>query len=150
MPEPAANRIIISDTSCLIGLTNIGLLDVLRRLYESVTVTPEVAAEYAEPLPDWIRVVSADAKKTKAFSAFVDMGESSAIALATETNNALVIIDDLAARRFAVDLGLEVTGTLGVLLQAHARGLLPDYHAIISSLRTIGFRLPANAEQLAA
>ncbi|WP_052297656.1 hypothetical protein [Leadbettera azotonutricia] len=49
-------RVIISDTSCLISLTNIGLLDVLQQVYQSVTVTPQIAAEYGELLPSWITV----------------------------------------------------------------------------------------------
>jgi predicted nucleic acid-binding protein len=52
------SEIIISDTSCLIGLTNIGLLDVLRQLYNTVTITPEVANEYGCPLPEWIHIVA--------------------------------------------------------------------------------------------
>jgi predicted nucleic acid-binding protein len=46
MPLNTETQIIISDTSCLIGLTNIGLLDVLNYLYGTVLITPEVAAEY--------------------------------------------------------------------------------------------------------
>jgi ribosome biogenesis GTPase A len=37
------NKLVISDTSCLIGLANIGKLDVLNQLYGTVLVTPEVA-----------------------------------------------------------------------------------------------------------
>jgi predicted nucleic acid-binding protein len=150
MPEiTSKNRVIISDTSCLIGLTNIGFLEVLKQMYDTVTVTPEVAAEYGEPLPEWITVTAArDTQKTAAFNQYIDLGESSAIALAVETKNALLIIDDLDARQFAVNLGLEVTGTLGVLVQAHERGIISHYQEVIAKLREIGFRLPANAEQL--
>jgi predicted nucleic acid-binding protein len=50
------SQLIISDTSCLIALTNIGLLDVLTHLYGTIFVTQEIADEYREPLPDWITV----------------------------------------------------------------------------------------------
>ncbi|AEF82735.1 conserved hypothetical protein [Leadbettera azotonutricia ZAS-9] len=40
----------------MISLTNIGLLDVLQQVYQSVTVTPQIAAEYGELLPSWITV----------------------------------------------------------------------------------------------
>ncbi|MBN2259492.1 MAG: hypothetical protein JW702_03055 [Clostridiales bacterium] len=33
------NRIIISDTSCLIALSNIELLDILKELYEEIIIT---------------------------------------------------------------------------------------------------------------
>jgi predicted nucleic acid-binding protein len=49
-------KIVIADTSCLIGLFNIGKLDVLHRLYGEVIITPEVAGEYALALPEWISI----------------------------------------------------------------------------------------------
>jgi len=36
-------KVIISDTACLIGLTNIGQIDILRKMYGSVVVPNEVA-----------------------------------------------------------------------------------------------------------
>jgi predicted nucleic acid-binding protein len=42
---------IIADTSCLIALTNIGLLDILKKMCSTVVVTPEIADEYGEPVP---------------------------------------------------------------------------------------------------
>jgi len=50
------DKIIISDTSCLIALSNIGLLDVLRDLYQEVIITKEVQAEFGGNLPEWIIV----------------------------------------------------------------------------------------------
>ncbi|MFO8066791.1 MAG: hypothetical protein R6U11_04330 [Bacteroidales bacterium] len=52
-------KVIISDTSCLIILTNIGELDLLRHLYKTVTITQDVLLEYGEKLPDWIKVQQA-------------------------------------------------------------------------------------------
>jgi len=142
-------KIIISDTSCLIALTNIGRLDVLRHLYETVLITPEVADEYGEPLPEWINVNAVrDAGKTVAFNRFIDLGESSAIALAMEIDGALVVVDDLEARQFALSLGLKITGTLGVLIRAFKQGIITDISPVISQLKEIGFRLPANTDEL--
>ncbi|GHV92164.1 hypothetical protein AGMMS50268_26670 [Spirochaetia bacterium] len=142
-------RIIISDTSCLIGLTNIGLLDVLQQVYRSVTITPQVAAEYGELLPSWITVKAVeDTQKVVAYNQYIDLGESSSIALAMETEGSLVILDDIEARQSAMSLGLEITGTLGILIQAYKKGFIPDFHSIIGKLRANGFRLPPNAEDL--
>jgi predicted nucleic acid-binding protein len=142
-------RIIISDTSCLIGLTNIGLLEILRQLYETVHITPEVAKEYGESLPDWICITAvSDIRKIAVYHRFIDLGESSAIALATEIEGALLIVDDLSARQFAMSLGLEITGPLGVLLRAYKKGIITDIHTVIAKLRENGFRLPANTDQL--
>jgi predicted nucleic acid-binding protein len=143
------NKLIIPDTACLIGLTNIGQLDLLRRLYPSVIITPEIAGEYRNPLPEWIIVQTvSDFKKTILFNTFIDLGESSAIALAMEVRSALLIIDDRRARQFALSLGLEITGTLGLLIRAYENNVLPDIDSIISSLRKINFRIPANTEEL--
>ncbi len=51
------------------------------------------------------------------------------------------ILDDLAARNVAAELGLNVTGTLGVLLAAHKKGMLTDLQHTITGLANSGFRL---------
>jgi len=45
----SAGKVIISDTACLMGLTNIGQIDILGRLYGEIIVTLEVAREYGSP-----------------------------------------------------------------------------------------------------
>jgi predicted nucleic acid-binding protein len=62
------DKIIISDTACLIGLTNIGQINILREMYGSVIVTPEVMKEYKAPLPEWIVIQEvSDNKQTVVF-----------------------------------------------------------------------------------
>ena len=46
MPQNLYNNVIISDTSCLIWLTNIGKLELLKKLYNKIIITPEVLKEY--------------------------------------------------------------------------------------------------------
>jgi predicted nucleic acid-binding protein len=48
MPKP-----IISDTSCFIVLSNIGELELLRKVYGQIITTPDVALEYGQILPEW-------------------------------------------------------------------------------------------------
>ena len=50
------DKIIIADTSCLIVLSNIGLLTILNDLYHEILITPEVKDEFKDILPDWIIV----------------------------------------------------------------------------------------------
>ena len=52
MPE----KIIISDTSSLIALMNIGELTLLKKVYKEVIITPEIAEEYGLDTPDWLRI----------------------------------------------------------------------------------------------
>ena len=51
-------------------------------------------------------------------------GEASVLTLANEHNARLVIIDEQKARRYAQRMGLQVTGTIGVLLLAKEKGLI--------------------------
>jgi len=41
-----SNQIIISDTSSLIALTNIGELEILKNVFGEVIITPEIGEEY--------------------------------------------------------------------------------------------------------
>jgi len=68
-------------------------------------------------------------------------GESSVLTWALHRPGTAVIIDDLAARRCARALGIPLTGTLGVVLRAHRRGLVPDSRAVIERLRSAGMWL---------
>jgi predicted nucleic acid-binding protein len=51
-------------------------------------------------------------------------GESEALALAVELADALLLVDDAQGRRAGRALGINYTGTLGVLLRAKAEGKL--------------------------
>jgi predicted nucleic acid-binding protein len=140
---------VITDTSCLIVLSNIGQLDILRKLYETMLITPEVAAEFGEPLPEWIHTTYvADPLKTQMLQNYLELGEASAIALAVETPDALIILDDKKARRVANNLGLQVTGALGVIAKAYQTGLITDIEGVIADLRQSNFRIPREFERI--
>jgi predicted nucleic acid-binding protein len=141
---------IISNTSCLIILTNIGQLDLLHSLYGSIVITPEVAAEYDENLPEWIQVKTVqDTDKIKMLQNSLDLGEASTIALALEMpEHSIIILDDKKARRAAKDFGLHLTGTLGVISKAYKAGIIPDISKIMNDLHQSNFRIPKNFERL--
>jgi predicted nucleic acid-binding protein len=65
-----------------------------------------------------------------------------------ETGNALLIVDERHARQFALGFGLEITGTLGLLIQAYENDVFQNVDYVVAGLRKIGFRLSANAEDL--
>jgi predicted nucleic acid-binding protein len=135
--------LIIADASCLIGLANIKLLDILPALYGTVTITPEIETEYGLDLPDWIMVVPV--KNTvlqAAIQSDLHHGEASAIALALENPESLVVLDDKKARRYATNLGLTITGTMGIIASAAENGIIKDSGEAFEKLRKIGFRLP--------
>ena len=130
------HKTIVSDTSCLIILTNIGELELLHKLYGQITTTKDIAAEYGEPLPEWVEIVNAtDKSKQLLLELQIDKGESSAIALALEIPNSTVILDDNKARKVAQQLGLNYTGTIGVIVKAKLQGLIPSIKPIIAKIK---------------
>lgn len=141
---------IIADTSCLILFHKIGELDLLRKVYGSVTTTPEVAQEFQEELPEWILIENVKDKKYQEFlETQIDWGEASAIALAKEKEDPLLLLDDLKARKLAARLNLRVTGTLGVIHKAKQIGILEKVKPLIAKLQATNFRISENiVEQL--
>jgi predicted nucleic acid-binding protein len=96
------SEIIISDTSCLILLTKIGELDLLKEFSDKVFVTDTVLKEFGKALPTWIKIKSpADNHYQKILEMEIDPGEASAVALSLETENSILIIDDLKGRKVA-------------------------------------------------
>lgn len=115
--------IVIADTSCFIALSRIDGLGLLQQVYGSVTTTSVVAAEFGRSLPDWVTIADPDDElRMRALSLQVDKGEASAIALALETPQCIIIIDDRKGRLVAMALGLSVTGTLGAIVKAKLQG----------------------------
>jgi predicted nucleic acid-binding protein len=136
MPE----AIVIADTSCLIVLTRLNALPVLLSLYGQIYITEEVASEFGESLPDWIKVEKVkDKRYYQILSAMLDPGEASAIALALEMKNVLLIVDEFKGRREAKRLGIEITGTLGVLVKAKQKGLIKELKPVLHQLHLAGF-----------
>lgn len=61
--------------------------------------------------------------------------------LALELRPAVVVLDDALARRIAENLGIPLTGTLGLLLDAKRRGLITQVTPLLDQLQSLGFRL---------
>ena len=141
--------VVISDTSCLIILSNIQELDLLKRVYKNVITTPEIANEFGELLPSWVKIKSpVDVKQQHIFELQVDKGEASAIALALETPGSLLILDDLQARTFAEKLGIVITGTLGVIIKAKLNGIIPSVKHLLAKIKQTNFRISSALEEI--
>ena len=139
------HNIVISDTSCLIIFSKIRQLEILNKVYDNVITTPEIAEEFSEKLPDWIIIKEVQDKKYQEFlETQVDCGEASAIALAKEIDNSLLLLDDLKARKLAGKLNLRFTGTLGVITKAKQIGVISAVRPIIDSLLLTDFRISEN------
>jgi predicted nucleic acid-binding protein len=141
------HKTIISDTSCFIILTNIGELELLHKVYGQVVTTIDIATEYGEVLPEWVEIATVkDKYKQQLLEMQVDKGESSAIALALEMQGSTVILDDYKARKIAEKLGIAYTGTVGVIIKAKLKGIIPSIKPLIQKIRQTNFRLSADIE----
>jgi len=143
--------IVIADTSPLNYLVLIGEVAILQRLYNRVIIpeavwrelrhpeTPAPVAEWVARRPRWIEVRET-AGIADAGLGSLAAGEREAIMLAqAHRADALLLIDEGKGRREAQRRNLRITGTLGVLNDAAARGWV-DLPSALERLRQTTFR----------
>jgi len=139
----AANQApVVSNTTPLINLVGVGLLDLLPGLYGAVTIADAVRDEYtvgkSKTDPDlnllpWLQIVTSVTIHASLPSA-LGAGEAATLSLALAVNARAVLLDETYGRRVARKLGLPVVGTLGVLLAAKQDGLLPAVAPVIEQM----------------
>lgn len=146
---------VITNTSPIQYLYQTSLLDLLPKLYGEVILPEGVAVELTEgrnlgvAVPNtqdysWFRLYSSPALNFNIFGAVENIlgrGEKEAIVLGLEIPDSLIILDDGLARSYAKNLGLKITGTMGVLLKAKKSGYLSLVKPVIEELILLGFRL---------
>lgn len=152
-------RSIVCDTTVLLYLGRIDQLRLLPELYSIVYVTEAVTLELDMGRllrPDtinprnleWVNSVSIPEPNINVLPPNrLGRGERSVIAFAQSCDDCLAGLDDLQARRLAERLGLGVTGTLGILVQAKRAGLIPALRALIDELIVQGFLLGSELYQ---
>lgn len=147
--------LVVADTSPLLYLSRLGLLDLLPGLYDTVWIPRGVWGELVERQPDapdaasiraatWLRIDDAARRvpdALRALAAVVDEGEAEAILLAEIRGADIVLLDDGAARAVAQRRGLRPRGTLAVLVDARRAGLLPALEPALDELAREGFRM---------
>lgn len=131
----------VVDTSCLILLNKIGRLKLLSKLFDKVTITQTVADEFNKSLPDWISVVSIDSNDIRGLASFLDKGEATSIAFALNHLNSLLLIDENKGRKVAKEIGLDITGSLGVLTAAKQQGHIDAVKPILKEVQQTNFRI---------
>ena len=142
---PLDSELIISDTSCLILLSNIDELNLLRNFGKEVLITQEILQEFGKSLPDWIQIKEPiDRQFQKLLGREIDKGEASAIILALETPGSILIIDDLKGRRIADQMDIKYSGSFGLILRAKQEGIITSVRPIIEKIRKTNFRFSEN------
>ena len=75
-------------------------------------------------------------------------GEKEVLALGLETPDHLLVLDDRNARRYGNAAGLEITGTLGILVLAKERGVIETVRPILDHLQDLKFRINATTRDI--
>ena len=135
--------LVVCNSSPVIALAQIKALDLLRMLFTGVVIPPTVRGEIQSvALPEWVQVQPLTQElDARVATASLDAGEREALGLAIERRADLLVLDDLPARLLAEKLGIPVIGTVGVLLLAKQRGLLPVIRPALDALRGVNFFL---------
>ncbi len=138
---------VVSNTSPISNLAAIGQLSLLQQVYGSITIPQAVADEIAKvatvytqaasiPNQSWIAIQTVNHTTTveRLRGEKLDAGESEAIALALELDAELLLIDEQLGRRIAANEGLNITGLVGVLLEAKNREIIARIKPTVDAL----------------
>lgn len=128
-------RLIISNTSPMYYLHQIGQLELLQKLYKHIIVPKAVVDELDKgrkkglSVPNiseynWIETRSVKVPGVIGLITDLGAGEAEVLALAMEISNSLCILDDSLAREVAKYQKISFTGTAGVLIVAKRKGYI--------------------------
>ena len=134
-------RVIVADTSCLVLFTNLGEFELLHRVFGKIYITQTVLEEFNRPIPKWIDIINPKYRLKKKLFKSLDAGEASSMALAAEHQGALLIIDELKGRKIAKKPGLEITGSLGVIVTAKNKGIIAEVRPLVRKIQQTNFRV---------
>src|SRR3990172_2286479 len=148
----------ISNTSPLLYLYRIGAIDWLPLLFGEVWIPAAVFDELKEgqrkgyDVPDpsnygWLQIVNPRAMPSEWLTLDLGAGELAAMALALENPNRIVLLDDMLARQTAQAAGLQVWGTLKVLLEVKSQGLIDKVEPYVTKLGESGMWISAKIKQ---
>lgn len=141
--------IVFSNTTPIIALSSIQKLDLLPQLFGEIHVVDTVVEECAKGgkilVPDltkldWLHCVESKNFASNPLLMVLDNGEKHTIeaALAMQANYA--IIDEKLGRNLADYLGLNVTGTLGILLKAKQQNKISSFSSCVKAMQQQGIR----------
>ncbi len=139
----------VSNTSPLWNLAAIDSLELLRDQYPHIRTPTDVWRElqvgqgYPETVriqravdDEWLTIQApAQAYLRQSLRLGLDQGEAAAIALALETGESRILIDEADGRAAAKAMGLRPIGVLGVLLRAKEAGKLASVSDQMTRLR---------------
>ena len=140
--------LIVSNTTPVISLLKLNMLELLEKMYGKVIISEGVYSELianTSMTDEIIKVNNCNAIKIQKVDnelavmllrqqLNLGLGESESIVLANSSKANLLIIDEKKGRRIAKELGLPVTGVLGILVEAKNRGFINKIKPLLDKL----------------
>lgn len=135
---------LICNATPLIAFARINQLPLFEQIVGSVLIPTAVATELsvygaqgagAVILAEhsWIQVRSLTSRQqVDLLLPTLDLGEAEVIALALEVKASLVLMDELTGHKVAESVGLSVTGSVGLLIRAKQKKLVPSIRPLLS------------------
>ena len=137
--------LVVSDTSPVLSLIQIGRGELLRDLFGTVYIlrARDELLRFHTTIPAFLEVHEvADRARVESLLPNLDLGEAQSIVLAIELHADHLLMDERCGRTIAMQSGIAVIGLLGVLLLAKQRGLVTSVADCIAELRSkAGFYL---------
>lgn len=149
---------VISNTSPLLYLYRIGAMSLLSGLFSEIWIPSAVSDElkqggqkgYDVPNPnhyDWLKKINPNHIPSEWLASDLGAGELAAMALALEHSECIILLDDMLGRRTAKAAGLNVWGTLKVLLEAKQKRLIDKVEPFVNKLSDSGMWLSTEIRQ---
>jgi predicted nucleic acid-binding protein len=140
--------IVISNTTPIISFMKIKGLHILRGIFSEVIISKGVYDELTAKvfLKEEINMINncgfikiREVKNEFAVKLIqkqlsLDLGESESIVLTNEIKANILIMDERKGRKIAQSMGLNITGTLGVILQAKNKGIIDEVKPFLDKL----------------
>ena len=150
MPSP--DRLVINTSPLLAIIAGCGSLAPIEGMYLDVLVPKEVVEEIDAGGPHgfgaaeltaagWLRRWPAPVLPSPLLRNSLDKGEAAVIQLAINEGIGTVCIDESVGRRLARLCGLQVTGSIGLLLRARHEGRIPSVRHAMDQMRARGIWL---------
>ena len=140
--------LIVSNTTPLINFASIDRLDILIALFGELTIPHQVVTELGEKLKRFPKVAQVSTSSSivsvpiqnslllQTLQRDLDLGEAAAIILALEHNADLILMDEMAGRSMAKFYGLPVIGSIGCLIEAKRRQIIPTIKPLLDTMQT--------------
>lgn len=135
MPE----RVVV-DASVLIALEKIDLLPLLCDIYREVIIPESVLKEFGSINIKCYSERKIESGLTNLLMRDLNLGRGEAEVIAFSYESGVTaMIDDGKARKVAGDMGLNISGTIGMLLRAEKMGLIKSAYDKVKDLKAKGF-----------